>query len=153
MPAVSLNAHVWWYAGRQAGGVSQLWTSCPDSKHHYASWHESEYGIVFKSSALRYTCDLKVEHPTLSCTSGNSFLGHLTRRFLPGLGFLNMRSVFMKSPFLSIMSATSCTCWSTFVAAKAEQAHTQSQGIGKLVLHSQQVRKVRPYAMDLTSHL
>jgi hypothetical protein len=59
---------------------------------------------------------------TLS-SMGISFLGHLTSRFLPGFGFLNMRSALTKRRFRSISSPTSLACWSTFVAAWRHEGH------------------------------
>jgi len=54
---------------------------------------------------------------TLSSYSGTSFFGHLTRRFLPGLGFLNMRSALMNRRRLIISSPSSLICWSSRSAA------------------------------------
>ena len=48
---------------------------------------------------------------------GSSFLGHLTRRFLPGLGFLNMRSALTNSPLRSISSPMNAICTSSGSAA------------------------------------
>ena len=49
---------------------------------------------------------------------GTSFLGHFTRRFLPGFGFLNIRSALMRNLRLSRSSPSSFTCWSCLLAAE-----------------------------------
>lgn len=55
---------------------------------------------------------------TKGLSAGTSFLGHLTRRFLPGLGFLNILSALMRNRRRSMRSPSSFTCCSVLLAAQ-----------------------------------